>query len=69
MKKVPTKRLLDNLHRGVVYTCMALTLYGTALIGHRVYRYFTVVKPNRELSELKLLEVSLIHRSNDYAMN
>lgn len=60
MKKVPTKRLLDTLHRGVVYTCMGLTLYGTALIGHRVYRYFTVVKPQRELSELKMLEVSHI---------
>ena len=57
MKKIPTSRILDKLHRGVVITCMGLTLYGTALIGHRVYRYFTVVKPQREIAELKMLEV------------
>lgn len=59
MKKVPTSSILDKLHRGVVITCIGLTLYGTALIGHRVYRYFTVVKPQREISDLKMLEVKI----------
>jgi Cytochrome oxidase c assembly len=57
MKKIPTSKILDKLHRGVVYTCIGLTLYGTALIGNRVYRYFSVVKPERAALELKMLEV------------
>lgn len=59
MKKIsqPSK-FLDKLHRGIVITCMGLTLYGTALIGLRVYRYFSVIRPSREEAELKMLEVS-----------
>lgn len=58
MKKFPsTSRILDKIHRGVVIACIGLTLYGTVLLGNRAYRYFTVVKPQRELVELRLLEV------------
>lgn len=59
MKKVPSAKILDKLHRGVVITCIGLTLYGTALIGHRAYRYLTVIKPERADRELKMLEVKL----------
>lgn len=59
MKRVATSKILDKLHRGFVYTCMGLTLYGTAIIGHRVYRYFSVVKPQREIAEMKMLEVKI----------
>lgn len=50
-------RFLDKIHKGVVVVCIGLTLYGTGLIGHRVYRYFTVIRPQRESAELKMLEV------------
>lgn len=64
MKKIPTSKILDKLHRGVVITCIGLTLYGTVLIGNRVYRYFNVVKPHREALELKMLEVSRDSETN-----
>lgn len=64
MKKIPTSRLLDKLHRGVVIACIGLTFYGTALIGNRVYRYFTVIKPQRETADLKMLEVRKNLQSN-----
>lgn len=57
MRKIPNGKILDKIHRGFVYTCIGLTLYGTALIGQRVYRYFSVVRPNREELELKMLQV------------
>ena len=61
MRKIPKNlNFLDKLHRGAVIACIGLTVYGTALIGHKVYRYFTVVKPQRELQEFQLLEVGLV---------
>lgn len=57
IKKQPRYRYLDLAHRGVVVTCIGLTLYGSYLLGHRVYRYFTVIKPNRDAEERKILEV------------
>ncbi|XP_053659341.1 uncharacterized protein LOC128708389 [Anopheles marshallii] len=56
MKRQSRNVLFDRLHRGVVYTCMGLTLYGTYMLGVRVYRYFTVIKPARQAEELKMLE-------------
>ncbi len=41
MKKAPKTHILDRLHRGVVWTCIGLTAYGTYLLGWRVHRYFT----------------------------
>lgn len=58
IRKIQKFKFLDLAHRGVVITCMGLTLYGTFLLGHRVYRYFTIIKPNREASEIALLKVS-----------
>ncbi|CAO1422300.1 unnamed protein product [Diamesa hyperborea] len=55
MKKVGRVNILDRLHRGVVYTCLGLTAYGTYLLGVRAHRYFTVTKPRREEAELRML--------------
>uniref|UniRef100_A0A182P742 Uncharacterized protein n=1 Tax=Anopheles epiroticus TaxID=199890 RepID=A0A182P742_9DIPT len=35
MKRQSRNVLFDRLHRGVVYTCMGLTLYGTYMLGTR----------------------------------
>lgn len=56
MKKYPKTAFLDILHRGVVWTCIGVTIGGTALLGYRFYRYFTVVKPERERLELQILQ-------------
>jgi len=59
MRKIPkTSFFLDKLHKGVVVACIGLTLYGTGLIGFRVYRYFTVIKPQRDMADLQMLEVT-----------
>ena len=60
MKRVATERILDKLHRGIVYGCIGLTLYGLVLGGFRVHRYYTVLVPlgeeRRKAEALKLSE-------------
>ncbi|EAT39695.1 AAEL008553-PA [Aedes aegypti] len=56
MKKQAKNLLMDKLHRGVVYTCIGLTLYGSYMLGQRFYRYFTVIKPARLAEEQRMLE-------------
>lgn len=58
MKKSPINRrtILDKLHRGTVYACVGVTLCGTLLLGLRAYRYFAIVKPERQRLELKKIE-------------
>ncbi|GAB0091648.1 uncharacterized protein DMENIID0001_065040 [Sergentomyia squamirostris] len=57
MRRLPNRdKLYDRIHRGFVWTCMGLTVYGTYLLGARVYRYFTVVKPERERRELEMIQ-------------
>ncbi|XP_018800704.1 PREDICTED: uncharacterized protein LOC108976215 [Bactrocera latifrons] len=55
-KRVRVSNILDKLHRGVVYTCIGVTLYGTFLLGLRVHRYLTVVRPQRQAEQLKMIE-------------
>lgn len=55
-KRINSNAILDRLHRGVVWTCIGLTLYGTYLLGARGYRYVTVVRPARQKEELKMIE-------------
>ncbi|XP_011211920.1 uncharacterized protein LOC126760350 [Bactrocera neohumeralis] len=55
-KRVRVNNILDKLHRGVVYTCIGVTLYGTFLLGMRVHRYLTVVRPQRQAEQLKMIE-------------
>uniref|UniRef100_A0A1Q3FIC4 Putative cytochrome oxidase c assembly n=2 Tax=Culex tarsalis TaxID=7177 RepID=A0A1Q3FIC4_CULTA len=56
MKKQAKNLILDRMHRGVVYTCMGLTIWGSYMLGMRFYRYFTVIKPARQAEELRMLE-------------
>ncbi|XP_065168804.1 uncharacterized protein [Atheta coriaria] len=53
MKKVAKSNiLLDRLHKGVVLTCIGITLYGVGHLGLRWYRYFTVLRPEAKQREL-----------------
>ncbi|GLH11969.1 Uncharacterized protein GBIM_16664 [Gryllus bimaculatus] len=59
-KRRATRNLLfDRLHKGVVISCLALTLYGSFMIGDKMYRYFTVLRPQlkakQEEEQKKLL--------------
>lgn len=57
MRKAPINRgaILDRLHRGTVWVCIGLTVYGTYLTGARIYNYFTVVRPANKLKEIEML--------------
>lgn len=52
-----TSHFIDKLHKGFVITCIAATIYGLALAGHRGYQYITVTKPAREAEELRRLKI------------
>ncbi|EDW86237.1 uncharacterized protein Dwil_GK16051 [Drosophila willistoni] len=58
MQKKPlnANTLLDKLHRGAVYACIGVTLYGTYILGMRYYHYYTVIRPEKQQAELKLLD-------------
>lgn len=56
LKKKPSVHILDRLHKGFVITCMGVTLYGTFLLGMRVYRYFTVIQPANKEAELRMIK-------------
>lgn len=55
MKRYPRISLSDKIHRGFVIGCLAVTAYGTFLLGMRVYRYFTVTKPAAEMRALQMI--------------
>lgn len=52
-------KLLDTVHRSLVWGCVGLTAYGLFLAGLRVHRYYTVLVPlgeeRRLLKEQELL--------------
>lgn len=56
MKRSSKNHLLDKAHRGFVYTCMGLTAYGCYLLGLRVHRYWTVIRPAKLEAELKMIQ-------------
>lgn len=56
MRKSPIKSaLIDLFHKGFVYTCIGVTIYGCSYIGYRYYRYVTREKPKILLENQKLL--------------
>lgn len=56
MRKSPVKSvLIDTFHKGFVYTCIAVTIYGCSVIGMKYYRYITEDKPRKLLENKKLL--------------
>lgn len=54
-KRLGGNSILDKLHRGAVYTCIGITLYGTYLLGQRAYNFYTVVRPEREKAEKQMI--------------
>ncbi|XP_058819070.1 uncharacterized protein LOC131681965 [Topomyia yanbarensis] len=56
MRKHSKNLLMDRMHRGVVYACMGLTVWGTYMLGMHLYRHFTIIKPARKAEELRMLE-------------
>lgn len=64
-KKMRSSVILDRLHRGAVYTCLGLTAYGGYLLGWRVYRYFTVIKPARDQQQIMSKEHLLSEGSSE----
>lgn len=44
----------DLFHKGFVFGCVGLTLYGMLIVGTRAHAYFTQIKPQR-LEERRLL--------------
>ena len=58
MRKAPNYKFLDLAHRGVVVSCIGLTLYGSWMLGSKFYTYFTVIKPRRQEEELRIIQVS-----------
>ncbi|KAJ8917530.1 hypothetical protein NQ315_005579 [Exocentrus adspersus] len=56
MKKSPIRSLLvDKFHKGFVYTCIAVTIYGLSVVGMRYYRYITERRPQKLLEKQELL--------------
>jgi hypothetical protein len=52
MKKYSKPRaFVDKLHKGFVLGCVGLTVYGLFLLGLRAERYFTVIRPQRQLQD------------------
>jgi Cytochrome oxidase c assembly len=60
MRRAAKNQMLDRMHRGVVYTCLGLTAYGSYLLGMRVYRYFTVIRPQRQEEELRMIQAGAV---------
>ncbi|ALC48854.1 CG17776 [Drosophila busckii] len=65
MQKKPLNgsKLLDKLHRGAVYACIGVTLWGTYMLGMRYYHYYTVIRPDKQLSE-QLAEKQLLEEGS-----
>lgn len=60
-----TSHLVDKLHKGFVITCIAATIYGLAIAGHRSYLYLTVTKPAREAEELRRLKTEELTKDRE----
>ncbi|KAF4522369.1 hypothetical protein B566_EDAN012226 [Ephemera danica] len=68
MKRYAKPRaFVDKLHKGFVWTCVGLTAYGLFLLGLRVERYFTVIRPQREIREAELKK-QLLAEGRDKAL-
>lgn len=55
MKNRVRNKLYDRLHYGVVSICMGISVLGTIGLGYYGYVYFTQIKPQRKLEQLKLM--------------
>uniref|UniRef100_A0A1A9WWY1 Cytochrome c oxidase assembly factor 3 mitochondrial coiled-coil domain-containing protein n=1 Tax=Glossina brevipalpis TaxID=37001 RepID=A0A1A9WWY1_9MUSC len=60
-KPLPANSLFDKFHRGAVYACIAVTLYGTFMLGMRGWSYYTVTRPERQKADLQMIEEGSSH--------
>lgn len=55
-KRQAKNKLYDILHHGTVYICMGVTVLSTAYLGWYGYKYFTQIRPQRKIEELKKIK-------------
>jgi hypothetical protein len=53
LKRRTKNQIIDTLHKGVVLACVGATVYGCVLLGFRIHRYFTVIRPQQKLKEIE----------------
>ena len=58
-RRIRVEKVLDTVHKGIVWGCLGLTFYGFYLAGLRVHRYYTVIKPLGEERQ-RQLELELL---------
>lgn len=56
LKQRVKNKLYDRLHHGTVKICMGVTVIGLIYIANFGYQYYTQVKPERKLQQLKVIE-------------
>ncbi|KDR10027.1 hypothetical protein L798_15689 [Zootermopsis nevadensis] len=52
IKRRTRNQVVETLHKGVVLTCIGVTLYGCFLLGMRFHKYFTVTRPMKKIKEV-----------------
>lgn len=56
MKRKVQEKLYDRLHRGVVYTCMGITVVSLGYLCLFGYQYYANVKPRVKLEQLQAIK-------------
>lgn len=56
MKEKVKNKFYDRLHHGTVKVCMAVTAIGTVFLVYSGYLYYTQIKPQRQLEQLKKIQ-------------
>lgn len=56
LKRPAKNKIYDVLHHGTVYVCMGVSVLSMGYMGWFGYRYFTHIKPQRELEQLNKIK-------------
>lgn len=56
MKSRTRNKLFDRLHQTAVTACIGVTILASIGIGYYGYVYFTQIKPQRKLEQLKIIQ-------------
>lgn len=56
LKSRTRNKIFDRLHYGAVTLCIGVTVLSTVGVGYFGYVYFTQVKPQRKLEQLKMIQ-------------
>lgn len=67
MKRRSVTAVYDKLHKGGVYTCMAMTVLGAYWVGYGIYNYYVNVKPLR-MAEVEKLNLELLREGASEGM-